>query len=333
MAWTPPKDAILADSAETRVGTEKGRKTNTSTSTGWTPPADAVPAEATKSVNKTESGVAGAVQGATFGFADEVTGAVKGAYRRVTEGGSFGDQYTKARDETRQYFKEAEDANPNSYLAGQVTGGVVASLIPVAGQAGRLAQGASLASRVGAAAKAGAIVGGAGGAGYSEGQTVSDVIADTATGAATGAAIGGALPVAGTIARKTVETAKLGVGAAKEIGDSTVKIISKASPSTGTLIRRALTPEGNLTAATAHAFAGDLAGAAAWGTLGAGRVAYRALKGGKPASVAEAIAPNPTIPNVTTKQEAEVIKDIIAARRAEAAARNAASGRNVQSTL
>lgn len=70
-----------------------------------------------------EAGLRGVAQGLTFGFADEIGGAAKGALSAV-QGGGFSDAYEKGRDEIRAANKRAADEAPFAYYGGQVAGGV-----------------------------------------------------------------------------------------------------------------------------------------------------------------------------------------------------------------
>lgn len=70
-----------------------------------------------------EAGLRGVAQGLTFGFADEIGGAAKGALSAV-QGGGFSDAYEKGRDDIRAANKRAADEAPFAYYGGQVAGGV-----------------------------------------------------------------------------------------------------------------------------------------------------------------------------------------------------------------
>jgi hypothetical protein len=134
------------------------------------------------SPSKLESGLRGGIQGATFGFADEIAGGVTGLGRYAKsklqgKDTNLTDEYYRARDESRLKFKEAEEVNPLSYGAGQVGGAISTALIPGLGKAniGRLAaQGA------------------AHGLGHSEAEDLKGMAKDAAWGGATGAVAGGA---------------------------------------------------------------------------------------------------------------------------------------------
>lgn len=151
-----------------------------------------------------ESAARGAAQGASFGFADEITGAleaVKDVALTDKELGDLVDQYKKRRDESRKEYDMAEKDNSGAYMAGNVAGGVATAFIPGVGLAGNLGKGASLGAKVAQGAKLGAVEGAAFGLGESRADLtegdVGGVLKDTATGAAVGGALGGALPAVG----------------------------------------------------------------------------------------------------------------------------------------
>lgn len=126
-------------------------------------------------------------------------------------GVSSGDDATKAyrgeRDRIREEQQSAETQNPKSFIAGQLAGAVAT---PAFGAV----KGATMAGRIGHAAKGGAIGGALYGAGegVSEGQSSGDVAISAAKGAGTGALFGaggaGALDTAAKIGRRVVNIAK-----------------------------------------------------------------------------------------------------------------------------
>ena len=132
-----------------------------------------------------ESSLRGLAQGATFGLADEATGALESAFTDKT--------YEQARDESRKAYHEAELANPKTYLAGDIGGGVTTAFIPGLGflNAGK---GAALAEVAGKGALQGAL----GGFGRSEGDAGTQAL-DTLTGAALGGATGAIASKAGDL--------------------------------------------------------------------------------------------------------------------------------------
>lgn len=173
--------------------------------------------ETSAKVSPLESGVRGAADMATLGFADEGTGAAQALLEKVKGNPSkLSELYEKYRNESRKNYETAEKANPKSYMAGQVVGGVGASFIPGL----NAGAGAGLARTAGKMALQGGITG----LGKSEAdplsmQTAKDVALGTAGGAAGGAvgygagkavgaganAVKEALPKMGEKARKLAE--------------------------------------------------------------------------------------------------------------------------------
>ena len=143
----------------------------------------------------TESGLRGAVQGATFNLSDEAAGLGAG----IMPGGQ---SYTEARDESRLKNKVAEMAHGSAYLAGELGGGFA---VPGLGAAGALARSGN---KLRTLAKVGAVEGALGGFGAAEGDPW-DQAKSTAGGAALGSV---AAPVVG--------------GAANKIGDVAGNLVS-----------------------------------------------------------------------------------------------------------
>lgn len=154
---------------------------------GFTPHEDQDPTMVGKAVSPIESFTRGGLQGATLGFADELAGAGE-AGLDVLKGQakpSFEDlvrAYKQHRDESRANFKAAEEANPKTYLGGQIVGG----LAPVAASGG-----------LGAGVQGAARLGGLAGLGTSSTDLTSDdTVANKLKGAGTDVAIGGTLGAA-----------------------------------------------------------------------------------------------------------------------------------------
>lgn len=142
---------------------------------------------------KIESFLRGTAQGATFDFADEITGAVEAALTDKT--------YEQARDESRAAYKEASNENPLSYFGGNVAGGLA---IPGFGAAKAGVVGGS---RMLQLAKAGVLAGGLTGAGASE-DTGLGLVKDTAAGATLGGVLS---PVIGQVIPKLTGRTAAGV--------------------------------------------------------------------------------------------------------------------------
>lgn len=136
----------------------------------------------------------------TFGFSDEIGGALKSAFSEKT--------YEQERDAIRESDRRAKEASPLAFGLGDILGGVATAAIPVAGAlgaAGRVAgTGAKLVSGAGRAAALGAVEGAAQGTGYSEKSDLAGILGDAATGAAVGGVVGG---VAGKFAGKAIQAA------------------------------------------------------------------------------------------------------------------------------
>jgi hypothetical protein len=131
--------------------------------------------------SKTESVIRGGLQGATLGYSDEIVAGLAGGLPALLKGENVKEAYSKRLEQDRAENKAAEKANPKSYLAGEIGGGVASSFVPGLG----VAKGAA-----GVAKLAG--LGAAAGAGYSEAKDVGGLVKDAAVGGlAAGAAAKG----------------------------------------------------------------------------------------------------------------------------------------------
>ena len=166
----------------------------------------AVPVESGEILPKNsemESGLRGAAQGASFGFADELTGLGEALYNKVQGNpGALKALYQRYRDESRGNYKQASEDNPLSFAGGEMAGGIGTLLIPGLGAA-------KGAQAIGKLAMRGAAEGAAFGAGASEADNIGDLLKDTAISGGTGAGISGVLGGIGKLASK-------GAGAAKK---------------------------------------------------------------------------------------------------------------------
>lgn len=143
---------------------------------------------------KLESGLLGAAQGASFGFADELEGALR-AGRDVITGPSklseFPERYRARRDAARADYERARGENPGSFTTGEVAGGVGTAFIPGLGWAN--AGKAGMLAKMAQGAKVGALQGlGTSDADVTKGDS-GNAIEDTLSGAATGAGTAGLL--------------------------------------------------------------------------------------------------------------------------------------------
>jgi len=136
-------------------------------------------------ISETESGLRGLAQGASLGFADELTGGAEALWNKAKGNPEeFGRLYAQARDESRNAYKAAETANPKTYGAGELGGMIGTAFIPGL----NAGTGARLAATVGK----GALQGGLAAAGNTENDVLSQGGAtDIAKGVGLGA-LGGA---------------------------------------------------------------------------------------------------------------------------------------------
>lgn len=207
-------------------------------------------------IGKVEALARGATQGVSLGFGEEigagVMSAVDAARRALgikTEEEKVNEQlqaqgfkgvgptmeqkdilsqYRQMRDVAREREKQVKEAQPETYFAGELVGGIAPAVATgggtALGQAGL--KGAAMAS-----AKAGAKFGAATSAGTSEADLtkgeVGQFAKDVATGAGTGAAMGAAIPVVGAVGKKAKEgLQKVAQGlhdASGELGDLVIK--------------------------------------------------------------------------------------------------------------
>ena len=171
------------------------------------------PKRTTPQVSPVESAIRGGAQGLSMGFADEATAKLESILKGVP--------YEQSLQESRQAYKQAQEANPVSYIGAEVAGGVLPALIPTG--ATQATAGASLARL----ALIGAGTGALSGLGYSEGKTAGEVARDVGIGGA----LGGALPVIGSkLFPKKLQSEiskKAGETVSKEASQATGKEITK----------------------------------------------------------------------------------------------------------
>jgi hypothetical protein len=163
-----------------------------------------------------ESTIRGAIQGYTFKHADEVSGVVEALWNKAKgNSAEFGELYKKYRDESRENFKKAEEANPNAYMVGEIGGGIGSVFTPGLG----LAKAGTIATTAGKAA----IAGGLYGVGESEKEDLAGLAKDTAIGATTGAVLDVGLRGAG-------KALKAGGKAASSTGKAIIDQVAKITP-------------------------------------------------------------------------------------------------------
>ena len=203
-----------------------------------------------------EAGVRGLAQGATFGFADEISGALESAFTRKT--------YTQARDEARSRNKAAEEAHPWGYGLGSILGTGATGLAT-----GGLAAGAAKLGTAGVAALA-AGEGALQGVGASDAEDAGGVLKDAAVSGVVGGAMGAGLH---KILGHAVDTAVATRGKQLNdlIGEGGVPTVKKRlGQATG--VKEVGIREGETAASTAAAGSEDLGAARAAGGPAEGKV-------------------------------------------------------------
>ncbi len=129
------------------------------------------------------------VQGTTFGWADELRGAVQGGLAAM-QGGDFGETYKRSVDQSRNALDFQRRENPVGSFAAELAGAIPTGALAGGQLAGR---GATMLSRI----RSGAAVGAAQGAAYGAGAASDDERGTGAMfGGATGGVLGGAIPAA-----------------------------------------------------------------------------------------------------------------------------------------
>lgn len=173
-------------------------------------------------VSALEAGARGAAQGATLGFADELSAGVRGAASALTSPDrllgrkasdifekTYQQEVARARDRDRM----AAEQNPWSYGAANLAGNVASSLAVPGVQ---LARGGSLLSRIGTTAAASGVESGVQSYGESESFNPSEIAFDAALGAGIGGVAGGVFGAPRAAAKGAVEASKKAAGAVSD---------------------------------------------------------------------------------------------------------------------
>lgn len=142
-------------------------------------------------------GLLSALNGPTFGFGDELAGAVGGAYDKLTKGGTLADRYRQNRDYVRGAQDMERETNPWTTGITQAMASAPLGALKLFGTGGQAAMG--LGAQTGRAAGTGAVYGALGGAGHSTAESVEGVAADAGRGGAFGATLGGAAVPVGRV--------------------------------------------------------------------------------------------------------------------------------------
>lgn len=138
-------------------------------------------------------GLASVMQGPTFGFADEIGGAVGGGLSALS-GKGYGAGYRDTRDMLRGAADAQQEQNPITTAVTRFMGSAPTMLL---GGGGAVAAPVSMTAQAGRAGAIGAGTGGLGGLGSSTSEDIGGMAADTALGATAGGVLSGAsVPVA-----------------------------------------------------------------------------------------------------------------------------------------
>lgn len=163
----------------------------------------------------------GLEQGATFGFGDEINGALStllDSLRGKNSDLSVGEDYRKQRDESRANMKAAEEAHPNISMGANLAGGLlpaVATLGASVPEQAAVGLGSRVLSGMGTGLKFGALAGlGNSNADLTQGE-VEQAAKDVGVGAGVGTGLGGVLGAASNPLSKLLSAIK---GGAKNIG-------------------------------------------------------------------------------------------------------------------
>lgn len=175
-------------------------------------------------------------QGLTFGFADELEGAVRGGVDALTSEKSFSDAYAERVGNARERLDAARNDQPLAFYGGEIGSALlVPGGLAKMGVKGALAKSADLGlgARSLAAAKEGAAYGMAYGAGTGEGEgKLSSAASGALLGGGVGAAVPGAIdavsavgrrianPIRGYANPRAVAAEKMGEAFARDMGAS-----------------------------------------------------------------------------------------------------------------
>lgn len=138
---------------------------------------------APKSISQLESGIRGAADYSSFGFADELEA-------MYDSGKLSGEEYETRRNQLRDTYKQAADQNPMTYHGAGIASGFA---LPIGGLGGFATKGASVGAKIAKSALTGAGMGALAGAGTSEATDTTDLLKDIAIGGVAGGALGPAL--------------------------------------------------------------------------------------------------------------------------------------------
>ena len=144
-------------------------------------------------VSQLESAIRGGAQGVSLGFADEATARLESIAKGIP--------YEQALQETREKYRQAQEANPVTYTGSEVAGGFAIPFGGIAKAGGTILSKLPIATKTIQSAKnlsplsktiaSGGVLGGTTSLGLSEGKTSGEILSDVGIGTALGLGISG----------------------------------------------------------------------------------------------------------------------------------------------
>ncbi len=197
----PSPSAPLASNSAPPVGFKPGTREYANWAAQQARAGASLPQVSDPKFTKTQSSILDPfVQGTTFGFADELRGAVRGGIA-AAQGGDFGSTYNQVVDESRNALNRERDVNPIGSVAAEIAGAIPSGIVAGGQLAGR---GANLLQRAVSTGAVGGAQGTVYGFGAGEGS-VSDRVANALGSGGVGATIGTAIPFVGNAVGKAVQ--------------------------------------------------------------------------------------------------------------------------------
>lgn len=166
------------------------------------------------------------VQGVTFGFGDELRGAVQGGLA-AAQGGDYGSVYDQTVDESRNALSHERNVNPIGSVAAEIAGAIPTGMVAGGQLAGR---GANLGLRALSTGAVGAGQGAAYGFGAAEGDA-GERAGGAAIGGLTGGVVGAATPLIGNAISQAVQRGQQGavLNAAAKVAPAASELKTAAS--------------------------------------------------------------------------------------------------------
>lgn len=166
------------------------------------------------------------VQGITFGWGDELRGALHGGIA-AAQGGDFGKTYDYVVNDARESLERERRLNPVGSFAAELAGAIPTGMLAGGQLAGK---GATLLQRMGTTGAVGFGQGAAYGAGAADGD-IQDRATSALTGGLAGGAVGAVVPIAGNAISNFIQKSQQGrvLDAAAKVAPSADDLRSAAS--------------------------------------------------------------------------------------------------------